>query len=137
MVTDAALPASYFDRMYAESADPWDFQGRWYEQRKRALTMAALTRPRFARAFEPGCSIGLLTEQLALRCDEVVACDVSAAAVDAARQRLGDRQGVRLERRTLPADWPPGRFDLVVLSEMAYYFSESGARRLGELAAGA
>ncbi|MFE7421819.1 hypothetical protein [Rhodococcus sp. NPDC057529] len=61
---------SYFDAMYAASPDPWGFGDRWYEQRKYALTLAALPRPRYRRAFEPGCSIGILTAALAHRCDE-------------------------------------------------------------------
>jgi hypothetical protein len=61
VVSRDALPPDYFDRMYADSQDPWDFAGRWYEQRKRALTMASLPRARFRRAFEPGCSIGQLS----------------------------------------------------------------------------
>jgi SAM-dependent methyltransferase len=130
-----ALPASYFDRMYADHEDPWDFTGRWYEARKRAVTMASLPRPRFERAFEPGCSIGLLTELLSARCDELVAWDVSPAAVESAQQRLGTRPGVRVECRSICADWPDGRFDLVVISEIAYYLDESGAQELGRAAA--
>ena len=36
------LPDAYFDRMYEQSADPWQLQERWYEQRKFAITMALL-----------------------------------------------------------------------------------------------
>ena len=42
-------------------------------------------RERYASAFEPGCSIGVLTAQLAPRCDRLLACDVAAAAVESAR----------------------------------------------------
>ena len=135
VVSEAALPAAYFDRLYAESADPWDFNGRWYEERKRTITLASLPRPRFRRAFEPGCSIGRLSELLAERCDELLAGDVSAAAVDAAQARLAGREGVEVQRLQVPDEWPPGRFDLIVLSEMAYYSDESGAGRLGRRAA--
>ena len=34
---------------------------RWYEQRKYAVTLAALPQRRYATAYEPGCSIGVLT----------------------------------------------------------------------------
>ena len=37
----ARVPDAYFDRMYAESADPWQLAGRWYEQRKYAITHGA------------------------------------------------------------------------------------------------
>jgi hypothetical protein len=30
---------------------------------------------------------------------------------------------VTIDRRTLPAQWPAGRFDLIVISELGYYFT--------------
>ncbi len=135
MVTPGALPTEYFERLYAESPDPWDFGARWYERRKRELTLASLPRARYRRGFEPGCSIGLLTEALAARCDELLATDVAEAAVSAARSRLSGRAGVRIERRRMPEEWPDGEFDLVMISEVAYYCTEAGAAALGEAAA--
>ena len=61
----ARLSTRYFDRMYSESPDPWQLGGRWYEQRKYAITLALLPYARYRHAFEPGCSIGVLTERLA------------------------------------------------------------------------
>ena len=58
------LQAGYFDSMYAASPDPWGLQSRWYEARKYAISVAMLPQRRYARAFEPGCSIGVLTELL-------------------------------------------------------------------------
>ena len=40
----ASLTVDYFDRVYASSDDPWGFASRWYERRKRQLTMASLPR---------------------------------------------------------------------------------------------
>jgi SAM-dependent methyltransferase len=118
------LPEGYFDAMYRADPDPWGFTSRWYEQRKYALTLAALPRPRYARAFEPGCSIGVLSALLAERCDALLSADISAGAVAAARERLRDRPQVSVERRRLPHEWPTGRFDLVVLSEVGYYLGD-------------
>ena len=36
------LPGDYFDGVYAAGPDPWGFTDRWYEERKRAVTLAAL-----------------------------------------------------------------------------------------------
>ncbi len=116
-----SLPPAYFDAMYAAETDPWRFRERWYEQRKRDLTMAVLPRRRFRTAFEPGCSIGVLTTELARRCDRVLATDVADAALAAATARLERSPHVRVERRAIPSDWPTGPFDLVVLSEVGYY----------------
>jgi len=133
-VSGDSLPPAYFDELYAEHPDPWDFTGRWYERRKRAITMASLPRQRFRRAFEPGCSIGLLTHLLAERCEELLAADVSDFAVAAARNRVAERAGVQVVQLAIPDQWPAGRFDLVVLSEVAYYCDAAGAERLGRRA---
>ena len=123
------LPPTYFADMYAGAEDPWGFRSRWYEQRKRDVTLAALTRPRYRRAFEPGCSIGVLTAALADRCDEVVAADVDERAVATARgEPRPALDNVRVERLSVPEEWPDGMFDLVVISEVAYYLGAGGAR---------
>jgi trans-aconitate methyltransferase len=109
----------YFDDLYGSDPDPWRFESSWYEQRKYALTMAALPESRYRSAFEPGCSIGVLTSLLARRCDELLATDVVA---ERARNRCRTLPGVTLEVRPIPEEWPTGPFDLVVLSEIAYYF---------------
>ncbi len=115
------LPVEYFQRMYAESEDPWGFRSRWYERRKRELTLAALPRPRYTRAFEPGCSVGALTTLLAGRCDALVATDVDESAVASASAAVRDRRHVAVRRLRVPQEWPAGGFDLVVLSEIGYY----------------
>jgi cyclopropane fatty-acyl-phospholipid synthase-like methyltransferase len=118
------LPDAYFDQMYASTDDPWQLSTRWYEQRKYAITMALLPQRRYRHAFEPGCSIGTLTAMLARRCDRVTAVDVAGAAVRTADARLreaGCRDQVTLARLSLDQAWPPGPFDLLVLSEVAYY----------------
>ncbi len=120
----ARLPDAYFDRMYAGTDDPWQLSSRWYEKRKYAITLALLPNRRYRHAFEPGCSIGTLTALLALRCDYVTAVDVADAAVRTADARLraaGLRGRVTLARCSLDEAWPPGPFDLLVLSEVGYY----------------
>ena len=130
------LPPTYFADMYAGAEDPWGFRSRWYEQRKRDVTLAALTRPRYRRAFEPGCSIGVLTAALADRCDEVVAADVDERAVTTARGSLAMLGNVRVERLSLPQEWPDGMFDLVVISELAYYLGPAELDQLLDCAVG-
>lgn len=51
----------YFDGLVAGNDDPWAFRQRWYEQRKRAITLAALPRPHYRAIFEPGCANGELS----------------------------------------------------------------------------
>ena len=122
------MPEEYFASVYGGSPDPWGFTDRWYEERKRALTLAALPERRYATAFEPGCSIGVLTEELATRCDALLASDVSDVALASAADRLVAAPHVRLVRAVLPRDWPDGTFDLVVLSELLYYLGDDDLR---------
>jgi SAM-dependent methyltransferase len=127
------LGTDYFDELYATSADPWGFGTRWYEARKYAISLALLPAERYGGAFEPGCSIGVLTEQLAPRCDRLLACDGSAAAVRQAAARTARRPTVRVQRRVIPADWPAGEFDLIVFSEFLYYFAGDDLARVLDL----
>ena len=117
-----SLGPEYFDRFYATGDDPWGFASRWYEQRKYALTLAALPQQRFGRALEVGCSVGVLTAGLAGRCDALTAMDPSRVALERARARVPAR--VELIHGSTPADWPAGPWDLIVLSEVLYYLSE-------------
>ena len=117
------LPPDYFDDLYAGAEDPWGFADRWYEQRKYALTLASLPEPRYGSAYEPGCSIGVFTGLLADRCDRLLASDISAIAVERAMSRLAATSHVMVEQRRLPEQWPGGRWDLIVLSELLYYFA--------------
>lgn len=117
----SSLGEEFFDDFYTGRADPWGFESRWYEERKRAVTLASLPRPRFRAGLEIGCSTGVLTEALAERCDTILGVDIATAPLEAARRRLGDR--ARLERLTTPQEWPEGEFDLVVLSEVGYYYA--------------
>ena len=114
----------YFRERYAVSPDPYGLADRWYEARKYALTVALLPRQRYGAAFEPGCSIGVLTARLAPRCASLLACDAIDSAVASARTRTARLPGVRVERRMIPRDWPPGEFDLIVFSEILYYFDD-------------
>jgi predicted TPR repeat methyltransferase len=116
------LGREYFERLYAESGDPWDFETSEYEQNKYTRTLAVLGERTFRRALEAGASIGIFTEMLAKRCEELLAVDVSVRAVVAARRRLSGLGHVRVERRTLPEEMPDGPFDLIVASEVLYYF---------------
>jgi hypothetical protein len=125
---------SYFERLYAADEDPWDFESSWYERRKYEITLASLPEPRYRSGFEPGCSIGVLSALLASRCEQLLAVDLLAAPVARAAERLRGWDGVTVEQRLVPEEWPDGPFDLVVLSELAYYFDATGLGRMMDAA---
>jgi SAM-dependent methyltransferase len=118
-----ADPPGWFEELYARTPDPWGLATSPYEQAKYQATVAALGKPRFAHGFELGCSIGVLTEQLAAHCDALLAVDVAQAALDQARRRCAHLPQVRLQRLHAPAQWPEGAFDLIVLSEVLYFLA--------------
>ncbi len=130
-MTDSLQP-EYFDDVYARNRDPWQFETSEYERAKYADTLAALGRARYGSALEIGCSIGVLTAQLAARCDSLLSVDVSEAALAQARERCGALGHVKFERMQLPDEMPDGSFDLIVLSEVGYYWSRGDLQRTAE-----
>ena len=122
---------AYFDSMFVAKADPWSYKTRWYEARKRDLTLACLPSARHAAGYEPGCANGELSAALAQRCDRLLISDGSAEAIAAARHRTRHLPHVEARQAWLPAQWPDERFDLIVISEWAYYL---GADELDALA---
>ncbi len=126
-----------FERRYRSSADPWHFEASAYERARYATTIAWLESRHFARGFEPACSIGVLTALLAGHCDELIACDVSATACATARRRVAGAEHVRIVEAGVPAWWPDGTFDLIVLSELGYYWDPDGVEALAQRAASA
>lgn len=116
-----SIPASYFDQLFADSQDPWAFSERWYEQRKRDLTLASLPHQHYANVFEPGCANGELSRALAARSTRFLGMDICARAVALARARLAQCPQARVEVGAAPGDWPAEQFDLIVLSELGYY----------------
>jgi protein-L-isoaspartate O-methyltransferase len=130
-----------FENRYRASPDPWNYQASPYERGKYRATLDALSRPRFASAFEPACSVGELTAMLATRCGRLLATDVSQTAVQRARTRCAGLHNVRIECRDLRTDLGVETrerpFDLIVLSEVGYYFDvellSKLAQRLAEV----
>ncbi len=130
------VDAGYFRDCYAASPDPYGLAERWYEARKYAISVALLPRQRYGAAFEPGCSIGVLTALLAPRCDSLLACDVVPDAVASARARTAGLPGVQVEERAVPGGWPSRSFDLIVFSELLYYFDDADLDEVLRLAVG-
>lgn len=114
--------AEAFEERYRSNSDPWNFAASAYEQDRYRQTMESLLRERYGAAFEPGCSIGELTAMLASRCRTVLATDVSESAVARAKLRCKALANVEIAHADLTDALERGPFDLIVLSEIAYYF---------------
>jgi predicted TPR repeat methyltransferase len=112
---------AFFDGLWADG-DPWDLDHSQLDQRRYARQLELLADRRYARALEIGCGAGSFTRRLAPVCDELVALDVSRHAIERARAdggapgvefRLANVMELDLKRE--------GTWDLVVLTETAYY----------------
>ena len=130
MKTDT-VSQQFFERKYQQARDPWQFASSDYERSRYDAVVQALEHRRYQRAFEPGCSIGVLTARLAAFCGQVEALDISPTAVEQARTRCMHLPNVTVARGTIPASVPTGNFDLIVLSEIGYYLQEDQLRRFG------
>ena len=123
---------NFFEDKYRADPDPWHFASSDYEQQRYNTTCNAINHRRYRRAFEPGCAVGELTARLATICDHVEAIEISPSAVEQARERCHALPNVRILCEKLPGFIPAGTFDLIVLSEIGYYFDETQLEEIGK-----
>jgi SAM-dependent methyltransferase len=114
--------ADAFDHRSRRNSDPYRFARSEYERSRDQSTMGALSRKSYPSAFEPGCSTGELTAQLARVCEYVRATDISQAAVECARARCAHLKNVEILCADISAQLPTVPVDLIVFSEIGYYF---------------
>ena len=112
------LTPEYFEDVYRNNEDPWDFEKSEYEKAKYEATIRALRKPMYENALELGCSIGVLTAMLAPHCKKLLSTDINETALQKARHRLQNTTNVRFEQAAIPNDYPNDTFDLVVMSEV-------------------
>jgi cyclopropane fatty-acyl-phospholipid synthase-like methyltransferase len=118
-LTKQAQVESFFD----EGGDPFGFDANPKERIKFQRTLEVCGDGDLGRVLEIGCAVGSFTEFIAPRATDVLAIDVSEAAIKQAEERMRGKSHVHLEVRTLPADFPDGPFDLIVASDVLYYLT--------------
>jgi SAM-dependent methyltransferase len=119
-----SLGAAYFEALYRADPDPWRFRTSPYEARKYAHTLDTVGEGPMERALEVGCSIGVLTRALAPRCRRLVATELSRTALDEARIQCADHSNIDFVLATKVTDGFEGAFDLMLLSEVVYYWDD-------------
>lgn len=127
-----SIEPEYFESMFRETVDPWDLETSGYERDKYLQSIRALGCRMYDRALEVGCAKGVFTKTLATHCRSLLSIDVSETALKAARKRNVAAQQVAFEVMRFPGVAPPGTFDLVVLSEVAYYWDDADIRRAAD-----
>lgn len=123
MSESKSLTPEFFENLYRQNADPWQFKTSEYEAQKYAASLEALPRPLYPSGFEIGGSIGIFTEMLSRRCGSLLSIDVSTIAQAQAVERCKHCKNVRFELMAVPESFPEQQFDLIVLSEVGYYWS--------------
>jgi hypothetical protein len=58
----------------------------------------------------------------------LLAVDVAEVALEQARIRCANHPEVTLRRLCIPHEWPTGKFDLIIFSEVLYFLSLSDIR---------
>lgn len=124
MRTDKSISADYFERMFASNPDPWQFESSPYEAAKYIASINSLDGRRYSRALEVGCANGVFTQMLGGWCDTLIAIDVSDNALGQARERCSAQPHIAFFQKLFPHDAPSGQFDLIILSEVVYYWSD-------------
>jgi len=115
--------ADFFEAKYRTKPDPWNFSGSDYEQQRYKSILKILDNQTYHYAYEPGCSIGILTRELATRCDYVEAIDFSETAVQLAKKHCDGLNNVTVLKASIREYRPAQRPDLIILSEIGYYFT--------------
>ncbi|WP_442591816.1 bifunctional PIG-L family deacetylase/class I SAM-dependent methyltransferase [Pedobacter sp. AW31-3R] len=124
------LSSDYFEKLYRKNIDPWNFETSAYERNKYLATIDAIPDGQYPSALEIGCSIGVLTEMLVSKCIRLTAMDISKTALEKARIRLKDSPKVNFIAGGVPSDFPYGKYNLIVISEVGYYLCMGDLLRL-------
>jgi SAM-dependent methyltransferase len=94
-----------------------------YQRDRCQSVLAVLRRRGYARAYEIGCGDGELTAELARLSEHVLATDTAASALARTGLRCAHLPNVETRPWDPAAHRLAGSFDLIVLSEVGYYFS--------------
>lgn len=124
------ISAEGFEQRFRDNIDPWNYTTSRFEAFKRDVLLRACGCRTYGRGLELACAIGETTRHLAPRCLRLLATDSSRTALAEATRRNAASDGVTFREGLLPRDTPRGPFDLIVVSEIAYYLRK---RALDEL----
>ena len=125
-----AIDAAGFERKFRQNIDPWNYSGSRFEHFKRGILLRACGPAKRGRVLELGCAIGETTRHLARLSLRLLAVDASPTALGEAERRCAKLQNITFRRSLLPLQMPSGPFDLIVVSELAYYLPAHHLRLL-------
>lgn len=112
-----------FDRLFRTSGDPWNYRTSAFEAKKRDVLLKACGAQTAGRVLEIACANGETSRALLPHSLRLLAVDGSPAALEEARSMTADSPRIQYRYAILPQNTPRGPFDLIVVSEIAYYLS--------------
>ena len=118
-----AKAQSFFEDIW-KKGDFWDFETSDFERAKYARLIALIEGRRYPRALEIACGGGAFTRRLAPLCGRVLAVDIAPSAIERAQKAPGAPPNAEFRvanamEMKLQAEGP---WDLIVISEVIYYF---------------
>jgi peptidoglycan/xylan/chitin deacetylase (PgdA/CDA1 family)/2-polyprenyl-3-methyl-5-hydroxy-6-metoxy-1,4-benzoquinol methylase len=126
--------AGAWDAFFAAD-DPWGYGKSAYERLKYHDTLELIPDLPGGSALELACAQGHFAAQLAGRVGTLLATDISPKALEGAASRCAGLGNVAFQALDFAREPLPGRYDLIVCSEVLYYLDtplEAVARRLAE-----
>jgi len=123
--------AADFAPVYARAQhDAWGYEQRKFECRRFDLILKLASMVSARRALEVGCAEGHLTQRLSPLVDELVACDIVEEAVRRTEVNCSGLRNISFLSADVRKHWPAGMFDLLVYSDVLYYFTRKEVRRV-------
>ena len=124
------LDAAYFERLYSDQEDPWDFRNSEYERKKYQRSLEVLEKETFSLGLELGCSIGIQTQMLSKVCQHLMAVDISEAAVKTASDYCYGTTNIEFRAVDITTNFPHGFYDLITCCEIGYYLEDEDLEQL-------
>lgn len=127
-----SLDQQYFDTLYNNNPDPWNFEKSIYEHTKFEAINNLIGDSSYKSGLELGCSIGVQTKYLAKCCKKLKAVDISESAIKKAKNLNLIAEDVHFETLDIATNFPEGNYDLVTMCEIGYYFDKKTLTELFE-----
>lgn len=123
--------AADFDPVYGAAADDaWNYSKNPFEKARFDIVTRTLSDVPTTKVLEVGCAEGHLTRRMAGHASDLLACDIVNEAIDRARTNCRDLRNVRFLRMDVRTGWPGEMFDLLVYSDVLYFFSKKEVRQV-------
>jgi SAM-dependent methyltransferase len=127
-----AINISGFEKKFRAEIDPWDYTHSRFEHFKRLNLLRACGPVKHGRVLELGCAIGETSRRLGRISLRLLAIDGSPTALAEAVRRNPHSPHISFRYAILPGQMPRSQFDLIVVSELAYYLRQHQQKALAD-----